>query len=79
MPLKSKTAEEVTRALMNSVLMQFNVEVIHSDNGPCFRAAEWLRLMASLKIKVANTAALHPAGRGKVERLVGLVKLYCAK
>jgi hypothetical protein len=59
--------------------MQYNVEVIHSDNGPCFRAAEWLRLMASLKIKVANTAALHPAGRGKVERLVGLVKTLLRK
>jgi hypothetical protein len=78
-PLKSKTSEEVTRAMMNSVLMQYNVEVIHSDNGPCFRSAEWLRLMASLKIKVTNTASLHPAGRGKVERLVGLVKLLLRK
>jgi hypothetical protein len=78
-PLKSKTSTEISRALLNSVLMQYNVEKIHSDNGPGFRAGKWLEAMAALGIKVIASAALHPAGRGQVERLVGTVKLLMKK
>jgi hypothetical protein len=78
-PLKSKTSTEISRALLNSVLMQYNVEKIHSDNGPGFRASKWLEAMAALGIKVIASAALHPAGRGQVERLVGTVKLLMKK
>jgi hypothetical protein len=59
--------------------MQYNVEKIHSDNGPGFRASKWLEAMAALGIKVIASAALHPAGRGQVERLVGTVKLLMKK
>ena len=41
-PLKSKTASEVTRAVLNSLFQQFNIKRIHTDNGPCFRSTAWL-------------------------------------
>ena len=33
-PLKSKQAEYVTHILLNNVLQTFNIQRIHSDNGP---------------------------------------------
>ena len=78
-PLKSKTSTEISRVLLHSVLMQYNVEKIHSDNGPGFRSAKWLEVMAALGITVITTSALHPAGRGQVERLVGTVKILMKK
>jgi len=74
-PLKSKTSAEISRALLYNVLQNFNVKKIHSDNGPGFRSQTWLETMAALNITVINTSSLHPAGRGKIERLVGIVKL----
>ena len=32
-PLKTKKSTEISRVLLHSVLMQYNVEKIHSDNG----------------------------------------------
>jgi len=74
-PLKSKTSAEITRALTYSVLQHFNVQKIHSDNGPGFRALNWLEVMSAMGITVIATSALHPSGRGQIERLVGTVKL----
>ena len=74
-PLKSKQASEVTRAMLNSLFQQFNIKKIHTDNGPCFRSTIWLETMAALSIKVISSSALHPSGRGQVERLVGIIKL----
>jgi hypothetical protein len=78
-PLKSKGAQEVTRAILNSLLMNFNVDKLHSDNGSCFRSGVWLETMHALGIKVLGSAALHPAGRGKIEIAVGTVKLLLKK
>jgi len=74
-PLKSKTSQEITRVLTYSVLQHFNVQKIHSDNGPGFRSLTWLENMSALGITIINTSSLHPAGRGQIERLVGTVKL----
>jgi len=74
-PLKTKSSTEVTRALMNTVLQQFNVKRLHSDNGPCFRSMAWLETMAAFNIQVIASSALHPSGRGQIERLVGIVKI----
>ena len=78
-PLKSKSAVEVNRAFMNSVLQQFNIRRIHQDNALCFRSHQWLETMSALGITVINTSAIHPAGRGQVERQVGTVKLMLKK
>jgi transposase InsO family protein len=78
-PLKSKTAEEVNRGLLNSILQQFNVEKLHSDNGKGFRGTDWLESMSGLGIKVIASSSLHPQGRGQIERLVGTVKLLLKK
>ncbi len=61
-PLKSKTAEEVNRGLLNSILQQFNVEKLHSDNGKGFRGTDWLESMSALGIKVIASSSLHPQG-----------------
>jgi len=73
-PLKSKQADYVTTVLLYNVLQPFNVQRIHSDNGPCFRSRNWLELMAALNITVIASAALHPQGRGSIERQIGIVK-----
>ena len=78
-PLKSKQAEHVTHTLLHSVLMPFNVRRIHSDNGPCFRSTHWLEIMASLNIQIIASAALHPQGRGSIERQIGLIKQMLKK
>ena len=78
-PLKSKTSHEISRVMLYGVLQNFNVQRLHSDNGPAFRGQGWLELMSALGIKVIASAALHPAGRGQVERLVGTVKIMMRK
>ena len=59
--------------------MPFNVRRIHSDNGPCFRSTHWLEIMASLNIQIIASAALHPQGRGSIERQIGLIKQMLKK
>jgi hypothetical protein len=78
-PLKSKTSHEISRIMLYGILQQFNVEKLHSDNGPGFREIKWLELMSALGIKVIASSALHPAGRGQIERLVGTVKIMLKK
>ena len=78
-PLKTKSSAEVNRAFLYSVLQQFNVQKIHQDNAMCFRSQNWLAAMSALGITVINTSAIHPQGRGQIEREVGLVKLMMKK
>ena len=60
-PLKTKTATEISKLILYSVCQHFNVKKIHSDNGPGFRSANFLKEMAALGVKIVSTAALHPA------------------
>lgn len=78
-PLKTKTATEVSKIVLYNLIQSFPVEKIHSDNGPAFRSGNFLQLLAALGIQVIGSAALHPAGRGKIERSVGVVKLMLKK
>ena len=78
-PLKSKQSQHVMSVLLHNVLQTFNVQRIHSDNGPCFRATQWLELFAALNIQVIASAALHPQGRGAIERQIGLIKTILKK
>jgi len=78
-PLKEKTSAEISRAILNSVLQNFNVEKIHSDNGPGFRSTHWCETMAAFGIKIIGSSALHPQGRGQIERLVRTVKTLLQK
>ena len=78
-PLKTKSSSEVNRAFLYSVLQQFNVKRVHQDNAMCFRSQPWLSAMSALGITILNTSAIHPAGRGQIEREVGLVKLMMKK
>ena len=78
-PLKSKQANHVMNILFQNVLQIFNVQRIHSDNGPAFRSQEWLEFLASLKIQVIASAALHPQGRGAIEKQIGLIKTILKK
>ena len=78
-PLKGKTNSEISKALLSCVFQQFTVAKIHSDNGPGFRANGWLETMAALGIQVVATSALHPEGRGTIEKRVGIIKLLMRK
>jgi len=78
-PLRSKQANETLKAFLNSLFQQFNIQRIHTDNGPCFRSETWLETMAALNIQVIASSALHPSGRGQVERLVKTVKTMLRK
>jgi hypothetical protein len=78
-PLKSKTATAVSQAIFSNILQIFKVKRLHSDNGPCFRDREFLKLMSAIGVKIIGSAALHPEGRGQIERSVGIVKLILKK
>ena len=78
-PLKSKTAAEVTNGIIQHVLTPHNVKKLVSDNGPCFRNKAWLEAAAAFGITIVPTSALHPAGRGEIERLVQTVKVMMRK
>ena len=78
-PLKEKTSAEISRAILNSVLQNFNVDKIHSDNGPGFRSHTWMEVMAAFGVKIIGSSALHPEGRGQIERLVRTVKTLLQK
>ncbi len=57
-PLKSKTSSEITKVMLNGVLQNFNVEKIHTDNGPGFRSTSWLEAMSAFGVKVISSSAL---------------------
>jgi transposase InsO family protein len=78
-PMKSKTSRELINLFMYSIIQNFNVKRVHSDNGPAFRNKEWLKLMAALNVKVINSSANNPQARGKAERAVQLVKTTMKK
>ena len=78
-PLKSKTSGEICRAMLGSVLQTFNVERLHTDNGPGFRSNSVLQTLSAFGIKVIASSSLHPEGRGQLERLVQTVKLLLRK
>jgi transposase InsO family protein len=78
-PLKSKTSAEVARVCKYGLLQHYNIKRLHTDNGPCFRHAEFLALMAELKIEVINTSAHKPTARGFIEREVQVVKTIFRK
>ena len=78
-PLKSKTAQEFSKIFLYSVLQNFNIARVHTDNGPVFRNIQWLKLMSSLNIQIINSSAQNPSSRGKAERAVGMVKTLLKK
>jgi RNase H-like domain found in reverse transcriptase/Integrase zinc binding domain len=78
-PLKSKTNQEMAKIFLYSVLQSFNIQRIHTDNGPVFRNSNWLRLMAAINITVINSSAQNPASRGKAEKAVHTVKTILKK
>jgi transposase InsO family protein len=78
-PLKSKESSEMARIFMYSVLQNFNIKRIHTDNGPVFRHSSWLNLMASLNITIINSSSQNPAARGKAEKAVHIVKTMLKK
>ena len=79
LPLKSKTANEVARALKTGLLQQYRVRRLHSDNGACFREKVFLGLLAEFKIEVINTSSRNPAARGFIEKEVHIVKTLMKK
>jgi hypothetical protein len=78
-PLKSKTSQGMSRIFLYGMLQSFNVSRIHTDNGPVFRNANWLKMMAALNIKVINSSAQNPSSRGKAEKAVHTVKTLLKK
>jgi hypothetical protein len=78
-PSKSKRADHVCKILLINVLQPVNVRRLHSDNGPCFRAINWLETVTALNIQVIGSSALHPSGRRHIEHTVGIVKTMLKK
>lgn len=60
-PTYDTTALTAARALVENVLLKFNMATkISSDNGPAFTAEIFKETAKLLKIKVINTTAYHP-------------------
>ena len=77
--LKSETAQEFSKIFLYSVLRNFNIARVHTDNGPVFRNSQWLKLMSSLNIQIINSSAQNLSSRGKAEKAVGMVKTLLKK
>jgi transposase InsO family protein len=76
---KKKGADHVCKILLTNVSQPFNVCRLHSDNGPCFWAINWLEAEAALNIQIISSSALHPSRREHIERTVGIVKTMLKK
>jgi hypothetical protein len=74
-PLKSKKSSEMARIFMYSVLQNFNIKRIHTDNGPVFRHNTWLSLMASLGKGDELPITLSSTGGSGPARVWGHVKI----
>ena len=65
-PLKTKTATEISKIILYSVCQHFNVKKLHTDNGPGFRAAGFLKEMSALGIQIVSTAPGRKRGHRKI-------------
>ena len=74
-PLKTKTASEVAKALINKLILVLGPpQVIQSDNGREFRNEDWASVCQIIKAKTQFTIAYHPQSNGMVERTNRIVK-----
>ena len=78
-PLKNKTADAVSHALLYNVLQFYRVRYLFSDNAPCFLDKKFISFLATLGIQKLTVSALHPAGKGLAESRVKLVKVLMKK
>ena len=70
-PLKTLSAEEVAKALVEEVFCRHGVPVfLHSDRGQPFTSALIARICKILGIKKTNTTPYWPRANGAIERFV---------
>ena len=68
-PLKTKKAEEVARAIRDHVMGHYGPpKIILSDNGREFRNAVVKKLAVGMGAKLKNITIYHPSSNGLVER-----------
>ena len=78
-PIKSKTTTAVTHCILYSIVQQFNVKFIMSDNAQCFNDKKLIKLLAVLGITKLRVSSLSPLSRGKIESRVKIVKMALKK
>lgn len=76
-PLRSKSAEEVAKALAEEIILKFGIpEVILSDQGTLFDSKLFKALCKFFQIKKIRTSSHHPQSNGGLERCHRSMKEY---
>ena len=71
------TTSCATIAALKSIFAMFGIpKAIVADNGPAFRAEEFLRYMTTRGIEVWHTPVGHPQSNRQAERFIGNLKLH---
>ena len=78
-PLKNKTAEAVSNALLYNVLQFYRVAYLASDNAPGFNDRRFIEFIATVGIRKFALSALNPQGKGTAEARVRQVKVLLRK
>ncbi|KAF9752786.1 Pro-Pol polyprotein, partial [Nosema granulosis] len=78
-PLKSKSADEVTKAFKKIVYMFGPPEILHTDNGLEFKNKTLDDLCASLGIRRVYGKPRHPQSQGQIERFNQTLTRYLSK
>jgi len=79
-PLKNISSSAIATAFFDKWVSIFGPpEIIHSDNGLGFKGEEMAKICRKFSIRQSFSSPYHPAGNGKVERCIGVIKdmIYC--
>ena len=79
-PLKSKTADEVSMAYIKEILLETSFsKFILQDNGTKFKNKELLSMFDTLGIKHIYSNPYYPQGNGRIENVHNFLKCTMAK
>ena len=73
-PVKTQTAEEVARAIVDNFITKFGCPIeIFTDQGKCFESHLFAALCEVLNITKTRTTSYHPQSNGQVERFNSVI------
>ena len=78
-PVRSKTAQEVIRTLNNNCRKFWPVKSNATDNGPCFKSAQFKDFCDKLDIRHTTSCPHYHQSNGHFERAIQTVKQMMRK
>ena len=69
-----ETLPRMERTLKLAVLRRGLPGALYTDNGNVYRATQFLAALAELRVKAIKSQKAYPQGRGKIERIFGVIQ-----